>query len=626
METEVVSTVRLTAACAIVEFLKHQWIARDGKQHRLVRAVTGIFGHGNVAGLGQALAERGGRELPFLQPKNEQGMVHLAVAYAKALRRLGAIACTTSVGPGATNMVTGAATATVNRLPVLLLPGDTFAGRAPAPVLQQLEARGSGDTSVNDCFRPVARFWDRITRPEQLLASLPEAMRVLASPIETGAVVVCLPEDAQTEAWDFPRAFFEDRVHEIGRPRADAAAIVEAAKRVRGAKRPLLIAGGGIHYSEATEALRAFVEATGIPVAMTQAGMGALLDAHPLCLGGVGTTGTSAANAVAGESDLVLLAGTRLTDFTTASKSLFQNDRVRFTSIQIDPFDAAKLGAFPLVGDARSVLIDLGTALAGWHVAPDFAAAVRARRDEWQATRAAILSPPREGRRRLCQAEVIRVVREGLGEDATIVHAAGGLPGDLHKLWISRDADDYHSEYGYSCMGYEVAGALGVKLARPQREVVAMVGDGSWLMLHSELVTSLQENEKIVVVLVDNGGYQCIHGLQKHCGGRSFGNEFRRRDGDGELSGDVLAIDYAASARSLGALAHRVETEAQLAESLVFARAAERSFVIHVVVEPGPAIPSYAWWDVPVAEVSASTDVAAARARYTRAREMQRFL
>ncbi len=619
------STVRLTAASAIVEFLKHQWIERDGKRHRLVRAFAGIFGHGNVAGLGQALAERGGRELPFLQPKNEQGMVHLAVAYAKALHRLGAIACTTSVGPGATNMVTGAATATINRLPVLLLPGDVFASRLPAPVLQQLEARGSGDTSVNDCFRPVARYWDRITRPEQLLASLPEAMRVLASPVETGAVVVCLPEDVQTEAWSFPTRFFEDHAPEIGRPRAAADALAEAARRVRAAKRPLLVAGGGVHYSEAVAALGAFVDATGIPVALTQAGTGALLDAHAACLGGIGATGTSAANAVARRADLVLLAGTRLSDFTTASKSLFENEPVEFVSVQIDPFDATKLGAFPLVGDARAVLEDLAAALKGWRIERDFGAEVRRLREEWHAARRDILSPARGTRKRLCQAEVIRVVRESLGGDATIVHAAGGLPGDLHKLWVSRDAADYHSEYGYSCMGYEVAGALGVKLARPEREVVAMVGDGSWLMLHSELVTSLQESAKIVVVLVDNGGYQCIHGLQKHCGGRSFGNEFRRRDGDGELSGDVLVIDYAAMARSSGALAHRVETEAELAEALTSARAADRSVVIHVLVDAGPPIPSFAWWDVPVAEVSASGDVMAARSRYAAARERQRL-
>lgn len=617
-------TERMTVACAIVEFLKHQYVARDGTKRRLVRAVAGIFGHGNVAGLGQALAERGGAALPFFQPKNEQGMVHTAIAYAKALNRLGAIACTTSVGPGATNMVTGAATATINRLPVLLLPGDVFATRLPAPVLQQLEHRAFGDVSVNDCFRPVARYWDRITRPEQLLSALPEAMRVLASPVDTGAVVVCLPEDVQTEAWDFPRRFLEERVWDVPRPRATVDAIAQGAARIRAAKRPFLIAGGGVHYSEATAALRAFVDATGIPVGVTQAGKGALLDEHPCCLGGVGTTGTLAANTIARDADLVLHVGTRLSDFTTASKTLFQAEDVRFVGVQIDPFDAAKLGTFPVVGDARVVLADLATALAGWRVADTFAAEIAEARVAWEDARRAIVAPPREGRRRLVQAEVVRIVNDALGSNTTIVHAAGGLPGDLHKLWRSRDAHDYHSEYGFSCMGYEVAGALGVKLARPEREVVAMVGDGSWLMLHGELVTSLQLGAKIVVVLVDNGGYQCIHGLQRSCGARSFGNEFRRRGPSGELDGDFLAIDYAAAARSLGAVGLSASTEEELTAALREARSAPRSAVIHVSVEAGPPIPGYAWWDVPVAETSVEVAVNDARQRWEESRTRQR--
>ncbi|MFN8179813.1 MAG: 3D-(3,5/4)-trihydroxycyclohexane-1,2-dione acylhydrolase (decyclizing) [bacterium] len=618
------ATERMTVAAAIVEFLKRQWIERDGERHRLVRAVAGIFGHGNVAGLGQALAERGGAELPFLQPKNEQGMVHTAIAYAKALNRLGAIACTTSVGPGATNMVTGAATATVNRLPVLLLPGDVFATRFPAPVLQQLEHRAHGDVSVNDCFRPVARFWDRITRPEQLLAALPEAMRVLASPVETGAVVVCLPEDVQTEAWDFPCGLFEERIWSVPRPRAPREAIDAAAACLRAAKRPFLIAGGGVRYSEATEALRAFADATGVPIGLTQAGKGALLDDHPCCLGGVGATGTLAANAVARDADVVLLAGTRLSDFTTASKTLFQAAGVRFVSVQIDPFDAAKLGALPLGGDARTVLEDLTAALAGWRVSPAFAADVAGRRAEWDAARQAILSPPREGRSHLVQAEVIRVVNDGMGPRSTMVHSAGGLPGDLHKLWRCRDPHDYHSEYGYSCMGYEIAGALGVKLARPERDVLAFVGDGSWLMLHSELVTSLQLDAKIVVVLVDNGGYQCIRSLQRSCGGRSFGNEFRRRTASGELDGPLLSIDYAAAARSLGAIGLSAATEGELVAALDVARSVTRSVVIHVKVDLGAPIPSYAWWDVPVAETSAEPSVNDARRRWEEARAHQR--
>ncbi len=618
------STIRLTAASAIVEFLKRQWIERDGERHRLVRAVAGIFGHGNVAGLGQALAERGGADLPFLQPKNEQAMVHLAAAYAKAVHRLGTIACTTSVGPGATNMVTGAAGATINRLPVLLLPGDVFASRLPAPVLQQLESRGAGDVSVNDCFRPVARFWDRITRPEQLLASLPEAMRVLASPAETGAVVVCLPEDVQTEAWDFPAAFLEDRVHVVPRPRPDAAALAALTTRLRSAARPLLVAGGGVHYAGAECALRALADRTGIPVAVTQAGKGALPDDHPFCLGAIGVTGTSAANEAARAADFVLLAGTRLSDFTTASHTLFANPDVRFASIQIDPFDAAKLGALPVVADAKVALEELAEALAGWRVPDDHTHRIAAARAAWEDAWRSVVRPPRADRRGLTQPEVIGILREHLGADATIVHAAGGLPGDLHKLWRARCADDYHAEYGYSCMGYEIAGALGVKLARPEREVFALVGDGSWLMLHAELVTSLQEGAKITVVLFDNGGYRCIHALQESCGGRPFGNEFRRR-ADGELAGDLLEIDYAAAARALGAVGLRADTPDALAAALADARAADRSVVVHVRTEAGPPVPSSAWWDVPVAEASGDAAVVAARRRWTEAAAARRW-
>ena len=619
------STVRCTVAAAVVDFLKHQWIARDGQRHRLVRSVAGIFGHGNVAGLGQALAERGGLDLPFLQPKNEQAMVHLAAAYAKSLHRLGTIACTTSVGPGATNMITGAAGATINRLPVLLLPGDVFATRLPAPVLQQLEARGAGDVSVNDCFRPVARYWDRITRPEQLLASLPEAMRVLASPAETGAVVVCLPEDVQTEAWDFPAAFFDDVVHTVPRPRPAPDVFAELVERIRAARRALLIAGGGVLYSEASCALRALVDRTGIPVAVTQAGKGALPDEHPFCLGAIGATGTPAANAIAGDADLVVCVGTRLSDFTTASKTLFRHEAVRFASIQIDPLDAAKLGALPVLADARVALEELAAALPGWRVPDDYAHAIARRRAEWDAAWHDLVRPSREERTGITQAELIGLVHDWLGIEGTIVHAAGGLPGDLHLLWRSRNARDYHAEYGYSCMGYEVAGALGVKLARPEREVVAMVGDGSWLMMHTELVTSLQEDAKLIVVLVDNGGYRCIHGLQAACGGRAFGNEFRRRGVSGELDGDLLKIDYAAMARALGATGLRADTPGEVTKALAAARAAERSVVIHVRVEAGAPLPSSAWWDVPVAEVSEEADVMDARRRWTEAATTRRW-
>ena len=628
-------TVRLTMAGAIVQYLKQQYVERDGVEHRLICGVAGIFGHGNVAGLGQALDEHSGPELPFYQPKNEQGMVHMAVAFAKSRRRLGTLACTTSVGPGATNMITGAAVATVNRLPVLLLPGDIFANRFPAPVLQQLESPHSMDTSVNDCFRPVSRYWDRMQRPEQILQALPEAMRVLASPVETGAVTICLPEDVQAEAFDYPANFFAKRVHPVARPSAGPEEIRAAAARIRSARRPLLIAGGGVHYSEATGGLAAFVERTGIPVGLTQAGKGALPDAHPRCLGAIGSTGTSAANGIAQSADLVLFVGTRLSDFTTASKTLFQNPEVSFVSIQIDPRDAHKHGALPLVGDARAVLADLQAALQGFAVAPEYAAEVAAARADWELRYGEIVRPRAQeagatagaspGESRLRQAEVIRIVNDFASPQTTVVHAAGGLPGDLHKLWRSRDPDDYHSEYGYSCMGYEIAGALGVKLARPEREVIALVGDGSYLMLHTELVTSLQEDLKIILVLIDNGGYQCIHSLQRACGGRSFGNEFRRRDHHTRrLDGDFLSIDFAQNARSLGAAAFRVESETELVQALSVARAEPRSVLLHVLVEPSP-VPGFAWWDVPVAEVSDRPQVQEERRRYEEARRRRVF-
>lgn len=619
-------TVRLTTAAAIVRFLIAQYIERDGVEHRLIQGIAGIFGHGNVAGLGQALEEHGGTELPFYQPKNEQGMVHMAIAFAKARRRLGALACTTSVGPGATNMITGAATASVNRLPVLLLPSDVFANRLPAPVLQQLEHPHSMDVSVNDCFRPVSRYWDRIQRPEQILAALPEAMRVLASPSETGAVTLCLPEDVQAEAYDFPKSFFAKRVHRVGRPRCGADAILEASARIRAARRPLIVAGGGVHYAEATEVLKRWVEATKIPVGVTQAGKGALADAHPCCLGAIGATGTSAAAAVAAQADVVLLVGTRLSDFTTASKTLFQKPEVGFISIQINPFDAHKHGALPLIGDARAILEDLNAALKGHAVSAKYAAEVAAAREEWGRLHHAMVHPEIVGvRRRLRQSEVIRIVNEHAGPNTTVVHAAGGLPGDLHKLWRSRHRDDYHSEYGYSCMGYEVAGALGVKLARPELEVIALLGDGSYLMLHTELLTSLQEGLAITLVLVDNGGYQCIHGLQQACGGRSFGNEFRQRNaGSKRLDGKPLSIDFVQNAASFGAKAIRAETATELAAALAMARSESRSTLIHVPVEPGP-LPGFAWWDVPMSEVSEVPSVQEERQRYEEARRKRVF-
>ncbi len=616
--------VPLSMAAALVRFLQRQYVRRDGVEHRLIHGVWGIFGHGNVTGFGQALEEFGGRALPYHQAKNEQGMVHAAVAFAKARRRLGTYACTSSIGPGATNMVTGAAVATVNRLPVLLLPGDIFANRRPGPVLQQLEYPGSQDVSVNDCFRPVSRYWDRINRPEQLLTALPEAMRVLADPAETGAVTLALPEDVQAETGLFPEHFFEKRVYDIGRPGCSTETLREAVAAIRAAKRPFLVAGGGVHYSDATEALAKFCAATGIPVGVTQAGKGALLDSHPSCLGAVGVTGTAAANALALGADLVINVGTRLSDFTTASKSQWQNPRVRFLGVNIVAADARKHGALPLVGDARAVLAQLSRALAGWKVSAAYAAAIVRERARWDQARAALVAPRRGVP--LTQAQVIDELNRACGETGTVIHASGGIPGDIHKLWRSQATQDYHSEYGYSCMGYEIAGALGLKLADPKREVYAFLGDGSYLMLHTEIVTAVQEGLRLTVVVCDNHGFGCIHGLQRGSGGRSFGNEFRHRAGTAaRLEGPPVAVDFALNAESLGATGLRAETVGELRAALAQARAADGVVVIHVPVPADIRLPGYSWWDVPVSATSKLPGVKAARAAYERALRKQRF-
>lgn len=618
------NTVTLNMAAALVKFLPQQYIARDGVEHRLINGVFGIFGHGNVTGFGQALEEHGGRSLPYYQPKTEQAMVHAAIAFAKARQRLGTFACTSSIGPGATNMLTGAATATVNRLPVLLLPGDIFANRIPGPVLQQLEFPASQDVSVNDCFRPVSKYWDRINRPEQLLSALPEAMRVLADPAETGAVTLAMPEDVQAESYAYPRHFFAKRVYTVERPAAAPESLRQAAALIRGARRPLIVAGGGVHYSDATAALARFATATGVPVAVTQAGKGALLDAHPSCLGALGVTGTAAANAIALAADVVICIGTRLSDFTTASKTQFQNPRVRFIALNVHPADARKHGAVPLLGDARAVLGQLSRALAGWRVPAGYRAALRRAREAWEVTRATLVGPKRGVP--LTQAQVIDEVNRACGAEGTMVHAAGGLPGDVHKLWRSHAANDYHSEYGFSCMGYEIAGALGVRLAEPGREVYALLGDGSYLMLHTEIVTAVQEGLKLTIVLVDNHGYGCIHGLQRGCGGNSFGNEFRRRRrATGRLDGHPLPVDFAKNAESLGATAIRAGTVAELRSALAQAKSAPGVHLITVTVPADVRLPGYAWWDVPMSDTSTLPAVRAARAGYDRATKKQRF-
>jgi 3D-(3,5/4)-trihydroxycyclohexane-1,2-dione acylhydrolase (decyclizing) len=620
-------TVRTTTAAAIVRFLQNQYVRRDGREHRLINGVFGIFGHGNVTGLGQALEEFGGRALPYFQPKNEQAMVHTAIAYAKTKRRLGTLACTTSVGPGATNLVTGAATATVNRLPVLLLPGDIFANRRPAPVLQQLEYPGSQDVSVNDCLRPVSRYWDRINRPEQILAALPEAMRILADPAETGAVTIALPEDVQAEAFDCPVRFFSRRVYEVARTIPPAEALRAAADLLRGARQPLIVAGGGVHYSDAAEALRAFAEWLGIPVAVTQAGMGSLLESHPLGLGALGVTGTLAANRRANVADVVVAIGTRLADFTTASKTLFQHPAVRFIAINVSAADAHKQGALALVGDARATLLQPAWRRRSPAARAKQRSAVAAAKRAWDRDWRAMVRPGKASADGLLyQSQVIRVLNEFTAANATVVHAAGGIPGDIHRLWRGKSATDYHSEYGFSCMGYEIAGALGVKLAAPRRQVYALLGDGSYLMLNHEIVTAVQEGIKLTVILCDNHGYGCIHNLQRSRGGRSFGNEFRARTGSrGRLEGAPVPVDFAANARSLGAVVFRAGSEPELRTALAAAARSPTTCLIYIPVTPGSVMRGYAWWDVPPAEVSGVASVRAARRAYDRAKCQQQF-
>ena len=616
-------TRRLTTGQAVVEFLAAQYSERDGEERRFVPGVFGIFGHGNVAGIGQALQQAGDR-LRFYLARNEQAMVHLAAAYAKTQNRLATLACTTSIGPGATNMLTAAAGATINRVPVLLLPGDIFASRRVAPVLQQLESWQSQDVSVNDAFRPVSRYWDRISRPEQLVTALPEALRVLTSPAETGAVTLALPQDVQAEAFDYPAALFEKRVWRVRRPVPEPEAIRTAAALVRSAKRPLIVAGGGVLYSEATAALRALCAATGIPVGETMAGKGALAYDDPLALGAIGVTGTPGANILAREADVVIGVGTRYSDFTTASKTAFQDPGVRFVNVNVGEFDAFKHSGVPVVADARVALDALRAALEGWQVAPAYRERAARFNREWDAEVQRLYD--RGSAPLPSQSEVIGAVNTFARPQDVVVCAAGSLPGDLHKLWRTRDPKGYHLEYGYSCMGYEVAGAVGVKMAAPEREVYAMVGDGSWLMMSSDLVTALQEGVKITVILIDNGGFGSIGGLSTSVGSEAFGTKYRYRGADGQLSGDRIRVDFAANARSLGAHVISCRTIADLRAGLAEARGQSRVTVLTIETDPATSVGGYeSWWDVPPAEVSEMDKVKAVRRAYDEAIRRERW-
>jgi 3D-(3,5/4)-trihydroxycyclohexane-1,2-dione acylhydrolase (decyclizing) len=618
------STTRLTAAQALVRFLAAQHVERDGVERPFFGGCFGIFGHGNVAGIGEALYESP-ELLTYYQARNEQAMVHAAAGYARMKNRLGALVCTTSIGPGATNMVTGAALASVNRLPVLLLPGDVFASRRPDPVLQQLEVPWAGDVSVNDSFRPVSRYFDRIWRPEQVVPAAQQAMRVLVNQAETGAVTLAFPQDVQAEAFDVPEGFLEKRVWPIPRQLPDEAALGRAAELIRSAKRPLMVAGGGVIYSEATEALRSLCEQTGIPVGETQAGKGSLPYDHPSSLGAIGVTGTFAANRIAADADLVIGVGTRWTDFTTASKTAFRNAGVRFVNVNVADFDAAKHVGLALVGDARVTLERLAELLDAWAVDDAYRAEAARLNAEWDSEVSRLYAL---GHGPLpAQSEVLGAVNDASAPSDVVVCAAGSMPGDLHKLWRARDPKGYHVEYGYSCMGYEIAGGLGVKMAAPEREVYVMVGDGSYLMLSSEIVTAVQEGLKLTIVLVDNHGFNSIGSLSRSLGTDGFGTLYRYRQ-NGSLGLDsesspapLLPIDLAANAESLGARVFRCRTIDELRAGLETAKSEDSTVVLAIEVDRYEGVPSYeSWWDVPVAEVSEVDTVRAARKAYEQAR------
>ena len=616
------ATRRMTMAQALIQFLKNQYVERDGQEHLFFAGMLGIFGHGNVAGIGQALQQN--PDFPYYLVRNEQSSVHLAAGFAKASNRLRAFACTSSIGPGATNMITGAALATINRLPVLLLPGDIFARRNVAPVLQQLESPATQDTGVNDCFKPVSRYWDRIYRPEQLITALPEAMRVLTSPSDCGAVTLALPQDVQAEAYDYPEELFRKRVWLIRRGQPDEVSLHRAVDAIRSSSKPLIVAGGGVLMSEAWDALDKFVTQTGVPVAETQAGKGSLPWDHSQAVGAIGATGTLAANRLAREADLVIGIGTRYTDFTSASMTAFQNPQVRFVNINTAEFDAYKVAALPVVADARVALEQLASWLSAYRVSKEYEAETASLKIQWEAEVDRLFHLNNPGRP--AQSEVIGAIWEASGPRDVLLSAAGSHPGDLHKLWRTRTPNGYHMEYGYSCMGYEIPAAIGAKMADPSREVYVFLGDGTYQMMPSEIVTSVQEGIKIIIVLVDNHGFGSIGALSRSLGQSGFGTGYRfRSSASGQLDGEPLTVDFAANARSLGAHALTATTLGELKDALRQAKTLDRTTVIVVETDPAVSVPGYeSWWDVAVAEVSEMESVRAARARYVEERKRER--
>jgi 3D-(3,5/4)-trihydroxycyclohexane-1,2-dione acylhydrolase (decyclizing) len=615
----------MTMAQAIVRFLGNQYVEADGVTQRFFAGMWGIFGHGNIGGIAQALQEYPA-DLPYYLGRNEQAMVHAAIAYAKIKNRRQAFACLSSIGPGATNMVTGAATATINRIPVLLLAGDTFGERVQGPVLQQLECETSQETTVNDTFRPVCRYWDRLSRPEQAITVLPEVMRVLTSPADTGAVMLALPQDIQTYAFDFPEALFYKRVWKIPRNRPDVDLLARAASWIRESQSPLIIAGGGVRYSGATQVLQQFVEQTGIAVAETQAGRGSLRHDHPLSLGAAGVSGTKGANIVAHQADLVIGIGTRFTDFPTASKTAFQNESVRFININVHDLDAYKHAAVPLVGDAKVTLDELLPLLEGFETPAAYRKQIRSLNEEWnrEVERLYHLN----GKPMMSQGEVIGEVERSSRPEDVVLSSAGSLPGDLLKLWRARDVLSYQVEYGYSVMGYEIAGGLGAKMACPDREIYVMVGDGSFLMMSSEITTSIQEGLKLIIVIVDNHGFSSVGRVSEQVGSEGFGCHFRTRGPSGEYDGEPVHVDFPKLCEGYGAVAISAKTREELAAALIEARASSKTICIYVQTDWHERVPGYAtcWWDMATAQVSKSEATQAARNDYDQHKVKQRYL
>ena len=615
------STVRLTVGQAVVRFLVNQYTERDGIERRLIAGAFGIFGHGNVAGIGQALLQNDldptpeGERMRYIMPRNEQGMVHAAAAYAKTTNRLSTWMCTASIGPGSLNMVTGAALATTNRLPVLLFPSDQFATRFPDPVLQQVEDPVSPMTAATDCFRPVSRFFDRIERPEQLIPSLLAGLRVLTDPVDTGAVTIALPQDVQAESYDFPVEFFARRVWHVRRPPAEAAAIERAAAIIRDARKPLVVAGGGVIYAEASKQLRAFADATGIPVSDTQAGKGAINHDHPAAVGGVGSTGAASANALADEADVVIGIGTRYSDFTTASHTQFKNPDVKFVNINVAAFDAAKHSAEMVVGDARESLEALTAALDGYRVGDDYTERIAGLKAEW--AKATHECYHRDQTPLPAQTEVFGALNELMGDGDVVINAAGSMPGDLQCLWQAPTPEQYHVEYAFSCMGYEIPAAMGVKLARPEAEVVSIVGDGTYQMLPMELATIVQEKIKVIFVLLQNYGFASIGALSESHGSQRFGTRYRTGETPHNADGDLLPVDIAANAESWGLKVLRVHGMDEFRRAYAEAVACEGPVMIHIETDLyGPNPPGSSWWDVPISEVSRLESTQQARAWY----------